>query len=102
MAEQSGSSRLSFELGLAFAEHWMRLHDLERATSELASLEVSAAKEPAAERAEFAKMMARLFLLQERPAEGLRWAEEALRIAQPAGFTGANLRAYEIEIGRAS
>ena len=38
LAEQSGSSRLSFELGLAFAEHWMKLHDLERATSELASL----------------------------------------------------------------
>ena len=89
---------MSFELGLAFAEHWMKLHDLERATSELASLEVLAAKEPAAQQAEFAKMMARLFLLQERPAEGLRWAEEALRIAQPAGFTGVNLRAYEIEL----
>ena len=98
LAEQSGSIRLSFELGLAFAEHWMKLNDLPRATSELASLEVLAAKEPAAQRAEFAKMMTRLLLLQERPADGLRWAEEALRIAQPAGFTGVNLRAYEIEL----
>ena len=98
LAERSKSAALSFEFGLAFAEHWMKLHDLPRATDELAKLEVLAAKVPAAQRAEFAKMMTRLFLLQERPAEGLRWAEEALRIAEPAGFTGVNLRAYEIEL----
>ncbi len=98
LAEQSQSTALSFELGLAFAEHWMKLHDLQRATDELANLEILAAKVPAAQRAEFAKMMTRLLLLQERPAEGLRWAEEALRIAEPAGFTGVNLRAYEIEL----
>ena len=42
--------------------------------------------------------MTRLLLLQGRLVEGLQWAEEAMRIAVPAGFTGPNLRAFEMEL----
>ena len=57
-----------------------------------------ATKAAPAQRAEYAKLMTRLLLLQGRGVEGLRWAEEAMTIAPTAGFSGANLRAFEMEL----
>ena len=98
IAQTSHSTRLSFELGLAFANHWMRARDLPRAAEELQELEIVASSAPPAQRAEHARLMARLLLLQGRLVEGLKWAQEAKRLAVPAGFTGASLRAFEIEL----
>lgn len=98
IAERSKSAQLSFELGQAFANHWMKAQDFEKAAVELNALEELATRSVPAGRADYARMMARLLLLQERPAEGLRWAEEARRLAVPAGFSGANLRGFEIEL----
>ena len=98
VAEQSKSSRLSFDLGLAFAAHWMKAQDLQAAAHELQLLENAAANEPPAQRVEYARMMTRLLLLRGQSAEGLRWAEETIRMALPAGFSGANLRTFEMEL----
>lgn len=98
IAEQSNSPRLFFELGIAFSDHWMKAHDLERAAGEMLQLEAIARVGAPAQRAEYARMMARLLLLQQHLPEGLRWAEEAMRIAPLAGFTGANLRTFELEL----
>lgn len=98
LTQRSHSAQLTFELGLAFAGHWMKTQDLPRAAEELSSLEAGIGHVAPAERAEFTRMTARLLLLQQRLPEGLRWAEEARRMALPAGFTGANLRAFEVEL----
>ena len=43
--------------------------------------------------------MTRLLMLQESLSEGLRWANEAKRLAlAAAGLSGSNLRAYEVEL----
>ncbi len=91
------ASRLSFELGFASADYWMKAQDFSRAADELSALQQVATKAPPAQRAEYAELMTRLLLLQGRLVEGLQWAEEAMRIAVPAGFTGPNLRAFEME-----
>jgi len=98
LARQYDASRLSFELGFVSADHWMKAQDLLRAADELSALQQVATKAAPAQRAEYAKLMTRLLLLQGRLVEGLQWAEEAMRIALPAGFTGANLRAFEMEL----
>lgn len=98
LADQSNSSRLSFELGFAFSDYWMKAHDLQRATDELQLLESVAEQAPPAQRAQYARMRARLFLLQERLPEGLRWTEEARRMAVPAGYSGANLRVFDFDL----
>ncbi len=76
----------------------MKTQDLPRAADELQQLEAAAVKAAPAERAEYARLRARLLLLQGRSNEGLRWAEEAMRMAPAAGFTGANLRMFEIDL----
>ena len=98
LAKQYEASRISFELGFASADYWMKVQDLSRAAEELSALQQVATKAPPAQRAEYAKLMTRLLLLQGRLVEGLQWAEEAMRIALPAGFTGPNLRAFEMEL----
>ena len=91
LADQNNSLRLQFELRFALANHWMKAQMLPEAEEELERLEHLAESCPPAQRAEFARIKARLFLLQDRYAEGLRWAEDAMRLAGPAGFSGANL-----------
>jgi len=98
IANASQSSRLAFELGLAFVGHWMKSRDLPNAAEELRRLEAVATNAPPAQQAEHARLMTRLHLLQERLPEGLRWAQEAKRLAIPAGFKGTNLRAFDIEL----
>ena len=98
LAKQFEASRLLFELGFASADYWMKAQDLLRAEDELSALQQVATKAAPAQRAEYAKLMTRLLLLQGRLVEGLQWAEEAMRIALPAGFTGAYLRAFEMEL----
>ena len=68
------------------------------AEEELRRLKELAEVSTAAQRAEFAQIMARLHLLQEQYSEGLRWAEDAMRLAVPAGFRGANLRGFVVEL----
>ena len=98
LAAQSQSLRLRFELGFASADHFMKAHDLSLASEELRHLEDIATKAPPAQRAEYSRMRARLLLLQGSLVEGLRWAQEAMRLAVPAGLTGANLRMFEIDL----
>ena len=98
IAEASKTSRLSFEIGLAFAGHWMKAGDLPSAAEELRKLETLATDEPPAQRADHARLMTRLLMLQESLSEGLRWANEAKRLALAAGLSGSNLRAYEVEL----
>jgi len=93
-----GTARLLFELSFASADYHMKAQDLARAAEDLSQLHKLAVKAAPAQRAEYAKLMARLLLLQGRADEGLRWAEEAMTIAPPAGFSGANLRAFEMEL----
>ena len=98
LAEQSQSLRLSFEFGFASADHYMKAHDLQLAADELKQLEDIAIQTPPAQRAEYSRMRARLLLLQGYLTEGLHWAEEAMRLAVPAGLTGASLRMFETEL----
>ena len=98
LAKQYETSRLSFELGFATANYWMKAQDLSRAADELSALQQVATKAAPAQRAQYAKMMTRLLLLQGRLVDGLQWAEEAKRIASAAGITGANLRAFEMDL----
>ena len=88
LAEKSHSLRLTFELGLASADHWMRARDLPSAAEELRKLEVIVTSAPPAQRAEHARLMTRLLLLQELFSEGLRWAQEAKRLAIPGRIYG--------------
>jgi LuxR family transcriptional regulator, maltose regulon positive regulatory protein len=98
LAEQANSPRLSFELGLFFADHWMKAQELDRAANELQLLEGIVGNVPPAQRAEYARIYARIHLLQERFPEGLRWAEEARRMAIPAGYSRAYLRSFDVEL----
>ena len=98
LAKDFNASRLLFELGFASADHWMKAQDLSRASDEMSQLQQLATKAPPAQRAQYTKLMTRLLLLQGRLIEGLQWAEEAMRIALSAGFSGANLRAFEMEL----
>jgi LuxR family transcriptional regulator, maltose regulon positive regulatory protein len=98
LIKQFGASRLTFELGVISANYYMKTQDLSRASSELSELHQMAIKAAPAQRAEYARLMTRLLLLQGRYAEGLRWAEEAMTTAASAGFSGASLRAFEMEL----
>ena len=98
LAKRFQASRLLFELGFASVDHWMKAQDLVHAMDELSDLHELATKAAPAQRAEYAKMMTRLLLLQGRLVEGLQWSEEAMRIALTAGYSGANLRAFEMEL----
>lgn len=98
LARQSSSSRLSFELGFALADYWMKSRDLPRAADELLQLESVAEHAPPAQRAQYARMRARLFLLQNQLPEGLRWTEDARKMAIPAGYSGANLRVFDFDL----
>ena len=98
LAEQSNSLALRYQSSFALADHWMKAQMLTEAAEELDRLERVAEISAPAERAEFARMMARLLLLQGRHSEGLRRAEDAVRLAVPAGFYGATLRPFEIEL----
>lgn len=98
LAEQSNSLALRYQSSFLLSDHWMKAQMLAEAAEELNRLERIAEISAPAERAEFARLMARLLLLQGRHAEGLRRAEDALRLAVPAGFCGATLRPFEIEL----
>ena len=98
LARQSQSSGLAFEMGFALCDYWMKANDLQRADDEMALLESVAARAVPAQRAQFARMKGRLLLLQERLTEGLRWAEEARRMALPAGFSKAYLRVFDMDL----
>ena len=74
IAEASKTSRLSFEIGLAFAGHWMKAGDLPSAAEELRKLETLATDEPPAQRADHARLMTRLLMYQKvcrRACDGL-------------------------------
>jgi len=101
VAHQSQSERLAFELGMASVDYSMKGTDLQAAVSELKQLETLAINAAPSQRADYARMMTRLLLLQGRTSEGLRWAEDAMRIAMPAGFSGGYLRAFEMEFAYA-
>jgi len=98
LAEQSESARLGFEYGFASADHFMKGHDLQLASEELQRLEDIVTKAPPTQRAEYSRMRARLLLLSGQLTDGLHWAQEAIRMAEPAGLTGANMRMFEIEL----
>ncbi|MBA2548207.1 MAG: AAA family ATPase [Burkholderiaceae bacterium] len=98
LAEQSQSPRLWFEFGFASADHFMKGHDLQLAAKELQRLEGIATTAPPTQRAEYSRMRARLLLLSGQLADGLHWALEAIRMAEPAGLTGASMRMFEIEL----
>ncbi len=98
LAEQSQLHRLHFEVGFTTANHSMKLNDLQRADDELQRLERIVVQAPPVQRAEYARMRARLLLLQGHLHDGLRCAQEAVRMAAPAGLSGENLRMFEIEL----
>ena len=56
---------------------------------------------PAAQRAEHARFTARVLLLQGRAQEGLGWAEDAMKTAALAGYTGGHLLYPAQELGTA-
>ncbi len=97
LVAESGSLRLAFELGMACVDAALKAGDLPDAVARLAALEALAIVAPPAQRAEHARVAARVRLLEGRIAEGLRWAEAALDTATVAGYTGGNLRQFELE-----
>jgi ATP/maltotriose-dependent transcriptional regulator MalT/DNA-binding SARP family transcriptional activator len=97
LAQASGSHRLAFELGMACVDAHLKRRDMHAATAELARLESLASHAPPAQRAEYARITARTLLMQDRVAEGLRWAEQAVDTARTAGYSGAHVRLYWIE-----
>jgi DNA-binding SARP family transcriptional activator len=96
LTELCGSRRLVFELGMVTADAALK-HDLAKAAAELAVLEKLMAEAAPAQRADFARIKARALLLQDQPAEGLRWAEHALTTAEIAGYSGAHAREFQVE-----
>ncbi len=98
LAEQFEASHLLFELGVVSANYLMKAQDLSGAATELVRLQQLATKAAPAHRAQYAKLMTRLLLLRGQVVEGLQWAEEAIRIAAAAGYYGAHLRAFEMEL----
>jgi ATP/maltotriose-dependent transcriptional regulator MalT/DNA-binding SARP family transcriptional activator len=97
LAERSGSRRLAFELGMAEVDALLRRNDFARASAALAALEMIARDAPPAQRAEHARITARTRLMQGHAAEGLRWAEQALEVAQLAGYSGPHARLFHLE-----
>jgi len=97
LTQQCGSRRLEFELGMAQVDAALKRNDLATAAKELATLESLVKDAPPAQRAEHARITARTMLLQNRLAEGLRWAEQAIETATIAGYSGAHARDFQVE-----
>jgi len=97
LAERSGSQRLAFELGMAFIDAELKQKAYGAAADRLQALERLARVAPPAQRAEHARLAARVALQQGRAREGLRWAEEAAETAALAGYTGAHARIFQLE-----
>ncbi len=97
LVEQTGSRRLAFELGMANVEAELKKGDLTAVGRHLQEIESIATTAPPAQRAVYARLAARLLLLQKKPQEGLRLATEALQTAALAGYSGSHLRAFQVE-----
>jgi len=97
LVDETGSRRLAFELGMAEVNSALKRNELDVAAARLSELETIAIKAPPAQRAEHARFAARVLLLQGQAKEGLRWAEDALKTAALAGYTGGHARAFQIE-----
>lgn len=97
LASESGSRRLSFELGMTCIDASLKVHDLDAAQAHLAGIAFALPSATLAQRAEFARLSARVLLVQRRFDEGLRWARDALSSARAAGYSGSHLRAFEVE-----
>jgi LuxR family maltose regulon positive regulatory protein len=97
LVAETGSRRLAFELGIARVDASLKLGRLDDAAARLAELELLASTATPAQRADHARLAARVLLLQGRHSEGLRWATEALANARRAGFSGGNTRIFQVE-----
>jgi ATP/maltotriose-dependent transcriptional regulator MalT len=97
LAEQSGSRRLGFDIAQGEVNAAQAKGDLAAAIAHLARMEAHIVTAPPAQRAEYARLTGRAMLLQHKYAEGLRWAEEALDLANQAGYRGAAARVFELE-----
>ena len=97
LVDQSGSRRLVFELAMHVVDAALRRGDTAVAEAHLAQIEPIAVTAPPAQRAEYARLTARLMLVQHKYVEGLHWADEALNTATLAGYAGAGARAFELE-----
>jgi LuxR family maltose regulon positive regulatory protein len=97
LVEETGSRRLAFGLGMHEVNFAMKRNDLEAAVARLSDLEALAIGATPAERAEHARYTARVLLIQGHAREGLRWAQEALKMAVIAGYTGGHTRAFRLE-----
>ncbi len=97
LVEQNGSRRLVFELAMHVVDAAQRRGDTTAAEAHLVQIEPIAATAPAAQRAEYARLTARVMLAQHKYVEGLHWADEALSAATLAGYAGAGARAFELE-----
>jgi len=97
LVDTMGSRRLAFELGMSEVDAAIRAHDHGAAAARLAELETMAINAPPAQKAEHARLTARVLLLQGRAREGLHWAQAALDHAEIAGFTAGKARTYQLE-----
>ncbi|MEP6941433.1 MAG: BTAD domain-containing putative transcriptional regulator [Betaproteobacteria bacterium] len=97
LLEQTKSPRLAFDLTMAHVDADTKRGDLEAAAKRLRALDEIAANAPPGQRAEHARITARVLLLQGQKKEGLRWAGEALHTAELAGFTGSHARVFQNE-----
>jgi LuxR family transcriptional regulator, maltose regulon positive regulatory protein len=97
LVASTGSRRLAFEFGMISVDAELKRGDLGAAWDHLNGIESVAAAAPPAQRAEYARLTARVLLAQKKIHEGLRWATEAMQTAALAGYTGANLRAFQHE-----
>jgi DNA-binding SARP family transcriptional activator len=97
LVDTMGSRRLAFELGMSEVDAAIRANDHATAAARLAELETMAINAPPAQKAEHARLTARVLLLQGRAREGLHWAQAALDHAEIAGFTAGKARTYLLE-----
>ncbi len=97
LVDTMGSRRLAFELGMSEVDAAIRANDHDTAAARLAELETMAIAAPPAQKAEHARLTARVLLLQGRAREGLHWAQAALEHADIAGFTAGKARTYQLE-----
>ncbi len=97
LLEQTSSPRIAFDLTMARVDADTKRGDLDAAAQRLRALDEIAANAPPGQRAEHARITARVLLLQGKKKEGLRWAEQALHAAELAGFTGTHARVFQNE-----
>ncbi len=97
LAASSGSRRLAFELGMTRIDAALKSHDVPGAAGQLDVIAAVLPSATAAQRAEYARLQARVLLSQRRFDEALRWSRDALASARASGYSGSHLRAFELE-----